>query len=181
MVVKELPLDGLKLITLTSFQDERGFFCQRYMQNSFAEIGITELVQDNFSRSAPKVLRGLHYQWDLPQGKLVTVTHGSIYDVTVDIRKSSPTYGKSFGIELRSAEPQWLWIPAGFAHGFCVLGNQDADVIYKINNYWNPKGEAGLMWNDPALEIQWPYSDPLLSPKDKNNPSFEDYQSAPKF
>ena len=181
MDVKEFKLSGLKLITLKSFGDERGFFCERFKKDPFAELGIKDLVQDNFSRSAPKVLRGFHYQWDKPQSKLVTVTRGSIYDVAVDIRKGSPTYGQHVSVVLKDTEPQWFWIPPGFAHGFCVLGNQETDVMYKVDNYWNGKGESGIAWNDPTLKIDWPYLDPSLSPKDGVNKSFKDYDSDPKF
>ena len=181
MHVKEFPITGLKLITLKSFGDERGFFLERFKLDPFAALGIKNIVQDNFSRSAPKVLRGLHYQWDRPQSKLVTVTRGSIFDVALDIRKDSPTYGQHASIILKDTEPQWFWIPPGFAHGFCVLGNQEADVMYKVDNYWNGKGESGIAWNDPELKIKWPYEDALLSPKDEVNKSFKDYTSDPKF
>jgi len=180
--VKEFKLSGLKLITLKKFGDERGFFCERFKMDPFAkEFGLKGFVQDNFSRSTAKVLRGLHYQWDQPQGKLVTVTRGSIFDVAVDIRKNSPTYGQHVSVILKDTEPQWFWIPAGFAHGFCVLGDQETDVMYKVDNYWNGKGESGIAWNDPTLKIDWPYMDPELSPKDAVNKSFKDYDSDPKF
>lgn len=181
MQVKEFSISGLKLITIKSFGDDRGFFCERFKLDPFAEIGIKNIVQDNYSRSSAKVLRGLHYQWDKPQGKLVTVTRGSIFDVAVDIRKDSATFGQHTSLVLRDTEPQWFWIPPGFAHGFCVLGDQGADVMYKVDNYWNGKGESGIAWNDPTLNIQWPYRDPELSAKDAVNKSFKDYSLDPKF
>lgn len=180
MEVKEFDIKGPKLIALKAFGDDRGFFCERFKLDSFAEIGIQNIVQDNFSRSSAKILRGLHYQWDKPQGKLVTVTYGSIFDVAVDIRKDSPTFGQHITVVLKDTQPQWFWVPAGFAHGFCVLG-ESADVMYKVDNYWNPKGESGIAWNDPNLKIDWPYTDPVLSPKDGLNKSFKDYASDPKF
>lgn len=180
MDVKEFEIKGLKLITLKKNGDDRGFFCERFKLEPFAEIGIKNLVQDNYSRSSAKILRGLHYQWDKPQSKLVTVTHGSIFDVAVDIRKDSPTFGKHVSVVLKDSEPQWFWVPAGFAHGFCVLG-ETADVMYKVDNYWNGKGESGIAWNDPTLNIKWPYMDPVLSPKDGVNKSFKDYSVEPKF
>ncbi|MBL7544845.1 MAG: dTDP-4-dehydrorhamnose 3,5-epimerase [Bdellovibrionaceae bacterium] len=181
MDIKEFKISGPKLITLKTFGDDRGFFCERFKLDPFAEIGIKNLVQDNFSRSTSKVLRGLHYQWDKPQGKLVTVTRGSIFDVAVDIRKDSPTFGQHISVVLTDTQPQWFWIPAGFAHGFCVVDDQGADVMYKVDNYWNGKGESGIAWNDPTLKIDWPYTDPELSPKDSINKSFKDYTSDPKF
>lgn len=181
MDVKELSLSGLKLITLKSFKDERGFFSERYRENLFKPLGLVNFVQENFSRSSPKVLRGLHYQWDQPQGKLVTCLRGEIFDVAVDIRKSSPTFGQHVSVQLSGTNPQWLWVPAGFAHGFCVLGNEDADVMYKVNNYWNGAGESGIVWNDPDLKIKWPISDPLLSPKDAVMKTLSEYAKNAKF
>jgi dTDP-4-dehydrorhamnose 3,5-epimerase len=130
MPSEQLPIDGLVLITLDVYGDARGFFCERYKLSRFAEAGISEnFVQDNHSRSAPDVLRGLHYQYAPAQGKLVGVTRGRIWDVAVDIRPHSPTFGESYGTELSDMNGRLLWIPAGFAHGFCVLGEEPADVI----------------------------------------------------
>lgn len=181
MKVTEFKIQGPKLIELKHFADERGFFVERFRQNLFSEIGIKDLVQDNFSRSIPKVLRGLHYQFDKPQSKLVTAISGRILDVIVDIRHNSPTYGQHISVELDGTKPQWFWVPAGFAHGFLVLGNQEADVMYKVDNYWNGAGENGIAWNDPALGIQWPINDPIVSSKDQILQKFSDYQKDPKF
>lgn len=181
MQVQTFPIEGVKLITLKSFSDDRGFFVERYKHAEFAEIGISDLIQDNFSRSKPGVLRGLHYQWDKPQGKLVTALSGVIFDVAVDIRRNSPTYGKHVSVVLEGMNPSWFWIPAGFAHGFCALGESPADVLYKVNNYWNGAGEGGILWNDSDLGIQWPIAEPLLSRKDQVSQTFADYCKAPKF
>ncbi|MBN8536894.1 MAG: dTDP-4-dehydrorhamnose 3,5-epimerase [Deltaproteobacteria bacterium] len=181
MEVKEFNIKGPKLITLKSFKDDRGFFCERFRVQQFAELGLNSFVQENFSRSVPKTLRGLHYQWDKPQGKLVTVLRGEIFDVAVDIRKNSPTFGLHISVTLKDTYPQWLWVPAGFAHGFCVLGDQEADVMYKVDNYWNGSGESGILWKDPNLNIQWPIKNPFLSPKDGVMKSFSDYAKDPKF
>lgn len=170
------------LIEPKVFKDPRGFFTERFREDQFKEIGIhTHFVQDNFSRSDYKILRGLHYQYDKPQSKLVTCTYGKILDVAVDIRKSSPTFGKSVQIILTGENPQWFWIPSGFAHGFCVLSKEGADVLYKVDVGYNPKGEGGIMWNDPYLKINWELNDPLVSDRDQKGMSFDDYKNNQKF
>ena len=168
------------LIESKEFHDDRGFFTERYNQETFLKEGFSEkFVQDNFSRSAPGVLRGLHYQFDQPQGKLVSCTRGRIFDVVVDLRHTEPTFGKYFSVELGGDKTQALWIPAGFAHGFCVLGNEPADVLYKVNCTYNPKGEYGLKWNDPKMNIRWPSQTPKLSLKDAVTSGFDDYLKSP--
>jgi dTDP-4-dehydrorhamnose 3,5-epimerase len=151
------------------FGDERGFFLESYNQKSFEEIGLGRtFVQDNHSRSARNVLRGLHYQLERPQGKLVRVVSGSIWDVAVDIRRSSPTFGEWVGEELSEGNKRMLWIPEGFAHGFLV-SSERADVLYKVTDFRAPSGERRLLWNDPQLAIDWPLrDDPLLSQKDRD-------------
>ena len=182
MEVQEFDIKGPKLFTLKAHSDDRGFFCERFRVNIFnEEHQLPNFVQDNFSRSAPKVLRGLHYQWDKPQGKLVTVLHGEIFDVAVDIRKNSPTFGQHISLTLKDSLPQWFWIPPGFAHGFCVIGEQTADVMYKVDNYWNGKGESGIVWNDVDLKINWPIQAPLLSSKDGQMQNFKNYAQEAKF
>lgn len=181
MDIQKFHISGLQLIKLKSFHDDRGFFVERYKKQAFSELGLPEFVQDNFSRSKPSVLRGLHYQWDKPQGKLVTVLKGHIFDVAVDIRQHSPTFGQHVSVELKCSEPTWFWIPAGFAHGFCVLGNETADVMYKVDNYWNGQGESGIVWNDLELNISWPMKDLILSPKDLIMQNFSDYKSNARF
>ncbi len=151
------------------FGDERGFFLESYNQRSFAEIGLGRtFVQDNHSRSARNVLRGLHYQLQRPQAKLVRVVSGSIWDVAVDIRRNSPTFGEWAGEELSEENKRMLWIPEGFAHGFLVCSER-ADVLYKVTDFHAPAGERRLLWNDPQLAIRWPLRfEPLLSPKDRD-------------
>lgn len=174
-----LEIEGLKIIQLDCFRDDRGFFVERYNESKFANIGLPKtFVQDNHSLSQPGVLRGLHYQFNLPQGKLVSVIRGRVFDVAVDLRLSSKTFGKYFGVELSAENNKLLWIPGGFAHGFCVLGNEPAEVIYKVDHLYNPKGESGIIWNDPDLNIAWPIASPILSPKDKIQPSFSEYQKS---
>ena len=151
------------------FGDRRGFFFESYNQKVFEEkVGLTtNFVQDNHSRSAQNVLRGLHYQIKQPQGKLVRAVLGTIYDVAVDLRKSSPTFGQWVGMELSEENKRQFWVPAGFAHGFVVL-SQFAEVLYKTTDYYAPEHERSILWNDPDLAIAWPLKgEPLLSQKDK--------------
>ncbi|MCO5142897.1 MAG: dTDP-4-dehydrorhamnose 3,5-epimerase [Oligoflexia bacterium] len=151
--------------------DDRGFFLERFRQTWLTDMGIhANFVQDNHSKSAPGVLRGLHYQTEPSQAKLVTVFSGSIFDVVVDIRKNSPTFMQSVGIELSAASCASLWVPHGFAHGFCVLGNEPAEVFYKVTGFYNPHTEGGIKWDDPDLKISWPIKNPTVSQKDKNLP-----------
>ena len=148
------------------FTDARGFFLESYNANEFAGAGITaRFVQDNHSRSTRGVLRGLHYQLEQPQAKLVRVVRGAIFDVAADIRVGSPTFGKWVGVTLDDARKQSLWIPEGFAHGFCVLSDE-ADVAYKATGFYAPAAEKGIIWNDSLLSIDWPIEAPVLSQKD---------------
>lgn len=179
--VREFSISGPLLITSDVYPDDRGFFTERFRMEEFAQIGLPPFIQDNFSRSQPRILRGLHCQWDPPQGKLVTVIRGKIFDVAVDLRAQSPTFGKHVAVTLDGDRPQWFWLPPGFAHGFAVLGEEPADVIYKVNAPYNPQGETAVMWNDAELAIDWPVRDPLMSPKDKIAQSFNDYKNNPKF
>lgn len=151
------------------FGDERGFFLESYNRELFNKVTNLNIdfVQDNHSRSAKNVLRGLHYQIQQPQGKLVRVVRGSVFDVTVDIRKSSATFGKWVGVELTEENQRQLWMPPGFAHGFVVLSDC-ADFLYKTTDYYAPEHERCILWNDPAIGIEWPINDePRLSSKDK--------------
>ncbi len=180
MKVISLELNGLKLIELKVHGDQRGFFVERFNQKNFRDEGLpTQFVQDNHSRSAPGVLRGLHYQTQPTQGKLVGVARGRIWDVAVDIRLQSPTFGKWFGVELSDLNGKLLWIPSGFAHGFCVLGNESADVLYKVDGLYNPKTEGGIRWNDPELKIEWPISNPAISERDEKLSSFSYFKENP--
>jgi dTDP-4-dehydrorhamnose 3,5-epimerase len=149
------------------FGDDRGFFFESWNKRTLAELGIhADFVQDNQSKSQRNVLRGLHYQIEHAQGKLVRVTTGSVYDVAVDLRRSSPTFGKWVGFTLSAAEKRMAWIPPGFAHGFCVTSDS-AEFLYKTTDYWSPAHERTLLWNDPHLAIPWPLTgEPLVAAKD---------------
>ena len=167
MKFRETDLKGLILIEPDVFDDSRGFFLELYHAGKYAEGRIPErFVQDNFSRSVRHTLRGLHYQHPNAQGKLVTVVEGATFDVAVDIRVGSPTFGKWYGCELSAENKRLLYVPPGFAHGFCVLSDY-AGFLYKCTHFYSPKDERGILWNDPDLGIRWPVSDPLLSPKDQ--------------
>ncbi|NRR31630.1 dTDP-4-dehydrorhamnose 3,5-epimerase [Oxalobacteraceae bacterium] len=169
MNVISTPLEGLLVIEPKVFGDDRGFFYESFNARRFAELtGVqVEFVQDNHSRSARNVLRGLHYQIQQAQGKLVRVTAGAVFDVAVDLRKSSPTFGQWYGLELSAENKRQLWIPAGFAHGF-VVTSESAEFLYKTTDYWAPEFERSILWNDPAIGIEWPLeAAPLLSGKDQ--------------
>jgi len=180
MKVTPLGLEGLLLVELTVHKDDRGFFVERFQIERFREQGLpTQFAQDNHSRSKPGVLRGFHYQHRPPQGKLVGVLRGRIYDVAVDIRSVSPTYGQHVSVELTDLNGKMLWIPAGFAHGFCVLGDELADVFYRADALYGPGGEGGIAWNDPELGVAWPLSDPVVSDRDRALQSFAEYRANP--
>ena len=149
------------------FADERGWFAETWNRKTFGQAGLpTEFAQDNQSRSRRHVLRGLHYQIDQPQGKLIRAVAGRIFDVAVDIRRSSPNFGRWVGVELSADTPEMLWIPPGFAHGFLVL-SESADVLYKATDFYSPAGERTIRWDDPTLAIAWPLSGtPIVSAKD---------------
>jgi dTDP-4-dehydrorhamnose 3,5-epimerase len=173
------PLPDLKVVQLTLHGDSRGFFVERYHREKMADIGINaEFVQDNHSRSAPNILRGLHYQNNPPQGKLVGVTRGRVWDVAVDIRPSSPTFGQYHGVELSGENGVLFWIPAGFAHGFCVLGNEPVDMLYKVSGIYNAAGEGGIRYDDPELGIDWPLKQPLISARDEGLMSFSAFKDS---
>jgi len=180
MQVIDEPLEGLKLIKFDIYKDGRGFFAERYSHNEFARLGINNnFVQDNFSHSTAGVIRGLHYQTEPAQSKLVTVTRGKILDIAVDIRKNSQTFGQHFAVELSGDNGLMLFIPAGFAHGFCAV--TEADVWYKVDGHYNPKTEAGLTYDDSELDIKWPVAEPVVSAKDASLPSFAQYKQRPVF
>jgi dTDP-4-dehydrorhamnose 3,5-epimerase len=169
MNVVTTPLDGLLVLEPRVFGDERGFFYESFNARKFAALtGVqVDFVQDNHSRSAKGVLRGLHYQIQQAQGKLVRVTAGAVFDVAVDLRKSSPTFGQWYGLELSADNKRQLWIPAGFGHGF-VVTSESAEFLYKTTDYWAPEFERAILWNDPAIGIDWPLDGvPLLSGKDQ--------------
>ncbi len=162
----DTTLKGVVLVEPDVFDDPRGYFLETYHAGKYAGGGIPgPFVQDNFSHSVRGTLRGLHYQLQHAQGKLVMALEGRIFDVAVDIRKGSPTFKQWVGVELSGDSRRQLYIPPGFAHGFCVLSDS-ADVLYKCTDVYSQKDERGIIWNDPAFGIQWPVTDPLLSRKD---------------
>jgi dTDP-4-dehydrorhamnose 3,5-epimerase len=174
MNVVELGLPGLKLVEPKVFGDDRGHFLETWNAARYAAAGIGgPFVQDNLSRSRKGTVRGLHWQDPNPQGKLVSVVAGAVWDAVVDIRRDSPTFGRSYGIELSSDNRRQLWVPPGFAHGFAVLSDW-ADFAYKVTGPYSPKDEHVLRWNDPALAIAWPVaaSDATVSPRDAGAPDF---------
>ncbi len=174
------PLPGLKVIQLAIHGDARGFFVERYHRHKLAEIGLSEgFEQDNHSRSAPGILRGLHYQHTPPQGKLVGVVRGAVWDVAVDIRPDSPTFGHWYGVELSEENGVLFWMPAGFAHGFCVIGDGPADMLYKCTGVYNREGEGGIRYDDPQLGIDWPIENPHISDRDRELMTFAEYRNAP--
>jgi dTDP-4-dehydrorhamnose 3,5-epimerase len=169
MKVSHSKLKGCAIIEPRVFGDERGFFLETFQTVRYQhEAGIDlAFVQDNHSRSARGVLRGLHFQKTKPQGKLVRVVCGEVYDVAVDIRKGSPTFGESEGVILSEDNKKQLWVPPGFAHGFVVLSDT-ADFEYKCTDYYDPSDEGSILWNDPDLDIPWPIANPVLSTKDQS-------------
>ena len=169
MIITPTALSDVLLIEPKVFGDARGFFFESYNRHAFAEAsGLdVDFVQDNHSRSAQGVLRGLHYQIQQPQGKLVRVVAGAVFDVAVDIRKASPTFGQWVGIELSAENKKMIWVPPGFAHGFLVL-SESAEFLYKTTDYYAPSHERAIAWNDPDIGIAWPLAAaPLLSAKDQ--------------
>ena len=176
--VTRCEIEGLCIIEPTVHGDSRGYFMETYNQNDMKENGLDMVfVQDNQSMSTKGVLRGLHYQKKYPQGKLVRVIQGSVFDVAVDLRKYSKTFGKWFGIELSAENKKQFYIPEGFAHGFLVLSDE-AEFCYKVTDFYHPNDEGGIMWNDPAIGIEWPLDgidEIKLSDKDKVNPAFGDF------
>lgn len=175
-------IEGVVIIDVKSYGDERGFFMETYKKPDFEKGGITcDFVQDNQSSSVKGVLRGLHFQINHPQSKLVRVIKGSVFDVAVDLRKNSPTFGKWEGVELSAENKRQFFIPRGFAHGFMVLSEQ-AEFCYKCDDVYHPDDEGGLMWNDPAIAVKWPELEncgeiryPILSKKDQRHQSLEEF------
>ncbi len=170
MTLIETSLPGVLIIEPRIFRDERGFFLETYHAKRYREAGLdAAFVQDNHSRSMRGTLRGLHWQAERPQGKLVRVLVGEIYAVAVDIRPDSPTFGKWVGFTLSADNFRQAWIPPGFAHGFCVT-SEVAEVEYKCTDFYDPPSERGLIWNDPEVGILWPIQNPILSERDKKHP-----------
>ena len=181
MDVIPTALDGVLLLKPRVFADERGFFLETYNARTFREAGLPEsFVQDNHSRSRRDVLRGLHYQEPNAQGKLVRCVRGAIWDVAVDIRRGSPSFGKWIGVDLTEENRSMLWVPPGFAHGFCGLSDE-SDVIYKCTALYDAASDRSIAWNDPDIGIQWPLEGPLLSPKDAAAPRLKDAEALPEW
>ncbi len=180
MIVTQTALPGVALIEPRVFGDDRGFFLESWNARTFAEHGLDlHFVQDNHSRSAKGVLRGLHFQLQQPQGKLVRVTAGAVFDVAVDVRRSSPHFGQWVGYELSAANKRMLWVPPGFAHGFLTLSDS-ADFLYKCTQFYDAADEASIRWDDPAIGIDWPLPGltPILSAKDAVAPALADARTS---
>jgi dTDP-4-dehydrorhamnose 3,5-epimerase len=175
MNIIETPLPGVLLLEPKVFGDARGFFLESWNRKTFADLGLdVDFVQDNHSRSARGVLRGLHYQLNEPQGKLVRVVSGAVFDVAVDVRRSSPHFGRWVGYDLSADNPRMLWIPPGFAHGFLVR-SETADFLYKTTTYYAPQWDRGIRWDDPQIGVAWPLEGaPALSAKDQVQPLLQD-------
>ena len=171
MKVVPTALAGVKLIEPQVFGDDRGFFMESWNARAFAAAGLeATFVQDNHSRSVEGTLRGLHLQIRRPQGKLVRVIEGEVYDVSVDVRRGSPTFGRWVAVTLTGENFKQCYVPPGFAHGFCVV-SPIAQVEYKCTDFYDPASEVGIAWNDPGLAISWPVREPLLSPRDRHHPT----------
>ncbi|WP_077338940.1 dTDP-4-dehydrorhamnose 3,5-epimerase [Pseudocolwellia agarivorans] len=181
MKVIETKIADVKILEPKVFGDERGFFMETFRDDTFNKLCCTRtFIQDNHSKSTQGILRGLHYQLQQTQGKLVRVSAGEVYDVAVDMRKDSPTYGQHVGVILSAENKHQLWVPEGFAHGFYVM-SESAEFVYKCTDYYAPEHEVSMLWNDPELAIQWPLINnelPQLSAKDKNGLAFS---NAPTF
>lgn len=174
MKVTKLSLEGAYLIELDVFRDERGFFLESYQHRRYADNGLdVNFVQDNRSFSKKGILRGLHYQIKRPIGHLIYVTRGSVFDVGVDLRRNSPTFGEYLSITLTAENNQQLFFPEGIAHGYCTLGDEN-EILYKCTDYYDPTDEAGVIWNDPDIGIRWPVHDPMIKPRDANFPLLKD-------
>lgn len=181
MNVIETSIPGLLVVEPKVRGDSRGFFMETYRTDLFLQAGIGEtFVQDNHSRSARGVLRGLHYQEPNAQGKLVRCTRGAIFDVAVDIRVGSPHFAKWFAIDLTEENRKMLWIPEGFAHGFCAT-TELADLVYKCTRLYDPASDRSIAWDDPQIGIEWPVAEPVLSPKDSSAPRLKDAKVLPKY
>jgi dTDP-4-dehydrorhamnose 3,5-epimerase len=180
--ITRTPLEGLVVVDIDFFRDERGFFIETWHKRDFAEAGLPyDFVQDSHSRSGARVLRGLHYQdMRAPMAKLVRCTAGRILDVAVDLRVESATFGKWYSVELSAENQRLILVPVGFAHGFATL-SEVCEIQYKQTEFYAPSSEGGIAWNDPDLAIDWPYNDPVLSRRDRHQPSLKDYLKNPAF
>ncbi len=179
LTVETCEIEGLKVVTPQVFGDERGYFVETYQKKDFEAVGIdVEFVQDNQSASTKNVLRGLHFQKEYPQDKLVRVINGKVFDVAVDLREGSKTFGKWFGVELSAENKKQFFVPKGFAHGFYVMSDY-AEFCYKVSDFYHPNDEGGLMYNDPEIGVQWPFEEGtelIMSDKDKCHAPFSQYK-----
>jgi dTDP-4-dehydrorhamnose 3,5-epimerase len=180
--ITETPIADLLIVNIDHFEDDRGFFMESWNKRDFEAVGINaNFVQDSHSASRYGVLRGMHYQdMRAPTAKLVRCTVGRILDAAVDLRAGSKTFGKSFTIELTQKNKTLLWVPVGFAHGFATI-SEYCEVQYKQTDFYNPEAEGGIAWNDPDIQISWPYTDPVLSRRDQSQKSFAEYRNSPAF
>ena len=177
--IESRQLGDVLVLAHEVFEDTRGFFMEVFRADLYKSLGLpTEFVQDNHSRSKQGVVRGLHFQWDPPMGKLMRVTYGTAFLVAVDIRKGSPTLGRWFGLEVSAQNKKQVWAPAGFARGFCALSDF-AEVQYKCTGIYNSKGESGIRWNDPKIGINWPVKEPELSGKDSHAQTLDEWLASP--
>jgi dTDP-4-dehydrorhamnose 3,5-epimerase len=173
-------IQGVIVLTPEAFQDSRGYFTELFRADKFQKLGLPhQFMQMNESASRKKVIRGLHFQWNPPMGKLMRVTHGAAFLVAVDLRKGSPSLGKWVGVEASAENRKQVWAPASFARGFCAL-EEHTRVEYLCTGIYNSKGESGIRWNDPDLAIAWPVADPVLSEKDRNAQPFRDWLASPQ-
>ncbi|HTS58943.1 MAG TPA: dTDP-4-dehydrorhamnose 3,5-epimerase [Terriglobales bacterium] len=180
MRIESRHLGDVAVVVTEVFRDNRGFFTETFRADQFEALGLpTKFVQDNHSGSGRGVLRGLHFQWDPPMGKLMRVTRGAAFLVAVDIRKGSPTLGKWFGTEVSAEDRKQIWAPPGFARGFCTLSDF-AEIQYKCTGVYNSRGESGICWNDPEIGINWPISDVELSEKDRQARTLQQWLSSPE-
>jgi len=178
--IESKHLGDVCVLAPQAFQDERGFFTEVFRADQFKDLGLPyEFLQDNHSGSVRGVLRGLHFQWEPPMGKLMRVTRGTAFLVAVDIRKGSPTLGKWFGMEVSTESRKQIWAPAGFARGFCVLSDY-AEIQYKCTGIYNNKGESGIRWDDPEVGIEWPIKDVQLSDKDRKAQTLKEWLARPE-
>jgi dTDP-4-dehydrorhamnose 3,5-epimerase len=179
LAIESRHLGDVVVVVPEVFQDSRGFFCETFRTDQFAELGLpTSFVQDNHSGSVRGVVRGLHFQWEPPMGKLMRVTVGSAFLVAVDIRKGSPTLGKWVGIEASAENRRSVWAPAGFARGFCALADF-TEIQYKCTGIYSNKAESGIRWNDPAIGIEWPTANPIVSEKDSKARTLAEWLASP--
>lgn len=180
MEIIETKIPDVKIVVPKVFGDERGYFMETYRESWLDNLGVSKpFVQDNQSKSSHGILRGLHYQVNNPQGKLVRVVSGTVFDVAVDLRKTSKTFGKWVGVELSAENKKQLWVPEGFAHGFYVM-SEEAEFVYKCTDYYSPENDRCLLWNDESINVEWPISPenkPLLSSKDINGLKFMDAET----